>query len=456
MRTPTECLLRSRSTPASSRRRLALLPAFPPLLVQADSIDGTGLGVVLDGSSVPNMAGVPGVGIRVKASNVTIAELAIQSFPSDGIRIEPLATSGATVTGVMITNNSVQDNLDGLRVSGGVGPGNTVEATIQSNNFSFNNDDGIIVIGSSGTLGDGGNNVQVTITDNTMVGSRGSQTGGLRTGDGIRVLGGAGFGSDNILNVTIADNRIFNNADDGIVVAGAGVAGASRNQISATIQDNNIARNGGPTSLGGDGILVRAGNRGGGSGATGNTISASITSNTCNDSNRDGIHVTGGRGMTNSISAANILNNVARRNGRDGINVIGGGGMANMLSGINIADNRSVANQTHGIRVTPGSGGGNIVSLVGITNNRANRNVAGDGILVEALVPGAGSTPISGNRADGNGEDGIDINSLSYELAGNRASRNAGRGIDALGNVDGGGNQSRRNGDQTCDPAGCI
>jgi hypothetical protein len=429
-----------------------LATRLPALTDPGDSVDGAGLGVVLDGFGVSDSPSVPGVGIRIKASNITITGLIIKNFPNDGIRVEPLVVAGSTVTGVLISNNSVQDNLDGLRVSGGVGPGNSVEATIQSNNFSFNNDDSIFVIGSSGNHGDGNNDVQVTITDNTMTGSHGSQTGGQRTGDGIRVLGGAGFGSDNTLNATIAQNRIFNNADDGIVIAGAGVDAASRNQISVTILDNIVARNGGSTSLGGDGILVRAGNRGGGSGATGNTINASITSNTCEDSSRDGIRVTGGRGTSNNISSVNILDNVARRNGQDGIGVTGGGGTVNLLTGINITGNRISDNERHGTRVSPGSGGGNTVFLMGIILNRAERNVA-DGIVVGALVSGA-ATPISGNRANANGQDGIDIDATGYVLTNNRADRNGSDGINAVSNINDGGNIARRN--AACNTPGCF
>ena len=123
-----------------------------------------------------------------------------------------------------------------------------------------------------------------------------------------------------------------------------------------------------------------------------------------------------------------------------------------MLTGINITGNRISGNERHGIRVSPGSGGGNTVFLMGIILNRAERNVA-DGIVVGALVPGA-ATPISGNRANANGQDGIDIDATGYVLTNNRADRNGLDGINAVSNTDGGGNSARRN--AACNTPGCF
>jgi parallel beta-helix repeat protein len=97
-----------------------------------------------------------------------------------------------------------------------------------------------------------------------------------------------------------------------------------------------------------------------------------------------------------------------------------------------------------------------MISLAGITNNTASSN-ADDGIVIGEGVPGAGGaapTPISGNRTDRNRVDGIDINSTGYVLSNNSASRNRGDGINAVGNINGGGNVAKRNG--SCNGSGCF
>jgi parallel beta-helix repeat protein len=98
-----------------------------------------------------------------------------------------------------------------------------------------------------------------------------------------------------------------------------------------------------------------------------------------------------------------------------------------------------------------------MISLAGVTNNTANSNV-NDGIFISDNIPGSGTTPISGNRADGNGADGIQIsstNSTGYVLSNNTASRNrTGRGITAPGNTDGGGNKATQN--ASCNTPGCF
>ena len=53
---------------------------------------------------------------------------------------------------------------------------------------------------------------------------------------------------------------------------------------------------------------------------------------------------------------------------------------------------------------------------------------------------------MSGNRADRNGVDGIDLDSLGYVVSNNRALNNSGDGINLGGNANGGGNVARNNG----------
>jgi parallel beta-helix repeat protein len=94
-----------------------------------------------------------------------------------------------------------------------------------------------------------------------------------------------------------------------------------------------------------------------------------------------------------------------------------------------------------------------VISLAGLVNNAATSN-ANDGIFINTGVPGSGATPISGNRANSNRVDGVDINSTGYVLSNNKASKNDEAGIDAVGNTNGGGNVATNN--QTCNTPGCY
>ena len=83
------------------------------------------------------------------------------------------------------------------------------------------------------------------------------------------------------------------------------------------------------------------------------------------------------------------------------------------------------------------SGQGNVA-----VRNRTFDN-EGDGILVAAGVP---RTALYANRATGNGDDGIDVESPSSWLVRNQVARNGDLGIEAVRGVRGWGNQAAGNG----------
>jgi hypothetical protein len=106
-----------------------------------------------------------------------------------------------------------------------------------------------------------------------------------------------------------------------------------------------------------------------------------------------------------------------------------------------------------GIDANLGTGVGSSISFSGIINNVASRN-ARDGILVRAEINGSGTTPIAGNEADRNKEDGIDIESTGYFLSDNSANGNSGAGISAVGNTHDFTNTAH--GNATCNTPGCF
>ena len=464
-----------------------LTSQLPVLTDDGTTIDGTECNVTIDGSALPNATDE---GLRVRASDSVILGLTIQNFPEDGMRIQPNGGgTGPAVTGVVINGNTFTGNLDALRVSGGVGPSNIVEAIIEENTLTQNRDDGMFVIGSNGNLTDGGNDVTVRIRNNTIIGSLGVVTAGLRTGDGIRVLGGAGSSGrgpngGNTVHAFISGNTVRDNADDGILVAGSGTGAASNHIVHAEITGNDIDNTGAPEATLANGVVIRGGSTAPLDnlfGGKNNNISFLISNNTIDQSKDAGIFVPAGLGILNDVSGTisenklerngssginvngaggsfntihniSILNNVVERNGDHGLLVFGGNGSNNTLSGINVDGNTFKLNEAHGIALIK-AGINNIISLIGITNNRTSQNKR-DGIFVQLGVPGSGATPISGNEVIANREDGIDLNDIGYVVSDNEVRGNTGAGIDAVGNTDGGGNIAVGNG--SCNAPGCF
>lgn len=456
---------------------------LPAIQDEGDAIYTGGLEVIIDGTAVSDAAGNRAIGIRVRAGNVTVRGLTIQNFANDGIYVGPATLdSDVIITQVTIRENRLINNLDGIRVTGSSGPNNLVGLTIADNTLINNRDDGISVEGS---LSDspGQNEVYVLIDGNRIVGSLGVVTGGTITGDGIRVLGGRGNGSGNQVFADIINNRVLENIDDGIVVAGAGGNAASDNTIVTAILDNIVRDNGAETSINGNGIVVRGGSRSGAvpagnnntiefevngnrsmgnkdtgivvSGGLGseNNLEGVVTSNRARDNGWDGLRITGGIGYTNQLTNIWVERNLVVANLRDGINVNGGSGSYSFLGNVALVGNRAFLNDRFGILVTAGSGMDNFVTVDSITGNRTMAN-ARDGMFIDESIPGDGDTPIDFNRSHFNGEDGIDIDSVGYILTRNRAIANTADGIAAPGNSDGGGNLAF--GNASCNTPGCF
>jgi hypothetical protein len=74
--------------PSGSPASINLTTALPVLSGAGDTIDATGAGVRLNGSALP--AG--SIGLRVRASNITIRGLIIENMPLDGIRVPELGS----------------------------------------------------------------------------------------------------------------------------------------------------------------------------------------------------------------------------------------------------------------------------------------------------------------------------------------------------------------------------
>jgi len=424
------------------------LSALPNLTGPGDTIDGTGAGVVLDGT---NLTAIAAAGLRVRASNYTIQGLSFQNFSANDAIVVEGTNARPVVTDVTIASNSFFNNRRGVRIDGGVQDTDTeVTASVLDNILRDNTAIGIFVRGngtsSDGLTGNGGNTVSAVIDGNVV---QGKTIDPDEVGSGIIIQGGSGFGSDNIVTAIVTNNTVTHILNDGIVANGCTAnATGSNNTVNATITGNTVKYEKSANDLNNNGIII--------TGATGETaetsfcsfnkISFLVSENNVSGFKTNNITVDGGDEGTNNntVQGSVLTNHVSDALGR-GIQVVGGPGNNHSVD-VLLSDNISNSNGVEGIRVTAGAGINNSVSIAGIINNTTTRN-GGDGIGIRSNSPGiVGGTPISGNRSDRNGGDGIDINSVGYILSNNRADRNVACGISLGANTDGGGNVARNNG----------
>ena len=312
--------------------------------VRGDTIDGTGAGVVLDGSALA--AG--SVGLTVRRSNNTIRGLTIQNMPNDGIRVEtpPPPTTVLNVTGVVIDGNTLLRNgTRGIHVIGGIGPGKTVSATV-TNNTLEDNVRGMQVLGNTNTPGDpGGNTVMALLDSNTL---RRSVT------EGILIGGGNVAGSNNSVTATFSNNLVKENGDEGIVAVGCTTSSTgSNNSVNVAIINNNVRDH--PTS----GIVVTGGSPS--SSCVGNTMQFEISGNNVVGNKTQNIVVTGGSGTGHDVQGIVTENSAKNSPEGDGINVSGGSGTGNLVHDITVSDNQVSDNFSRGILI---NGGTNSVDAV--------------------------------------------------------------------------------------------
>jgi len=307
--------------------------------------------------------------------------------------------------------------------------------------------------------------------------------------NGIVVSGQEGPGNE--IGVSINNNTLIQNGNDGIVVNASSVnpgVGTSGNTVDVVI-DNNVIRGSEGVSTGGtrtgDGIRVTGG------GGSDNTLTATISNNNIWDNIDDGIIVrgSGAAGVAHNVLNVEILNNNVRGRGTkttategNGIKVAGGNRIGSGVvstgnditfviennnvqkfkdTGIHIAGglgsfhavNGSVAsndvNDIIGADVGLGTG---ILIHSGECNSSCNNNTLSDIVIEDNKVSGSsldgiavflgqgfGQTVsllrITGNVTNRNGLDGLLVGagvlgSGATPVSGNRADRNGVDGID--------------------------
>jgi parallel beta-helix repeat protein len=232
-----------------------------------------------------------------------------------------------------------------------------------------------------------------------------SQVRGLvrnSSGDGSRDREGSGMQLGDANHVRILNNSFRHNAHNGLVIFES-----SRNVIKGNLFSRNDD----------EGILMEGGER------------FRVTRNR---------FVRNGGGITLGPGSRNVIaeNRISR--GGDGIRVEKGHD--------NLVADNVVVNTRH-VGITLGIHD----PFIGGTHNVVRRNLVRDS-RVDAFVVVKKDTHslLSGNIAQGAGDDGFDVDSRSTKLTSNRAVRNADLGIEAVfGVIDGGGNAAHANGNPT-------
>jgi murein DD-endopeptidase MepM/ murein hydrolase activator NlpD len=226
--------------PSNDPISIALLSPLPRIITDGLTIDGSGTGVILDGSGAGSADG-----LLIDANDVTIRSLQIVNFERDGIDVESSSTDttiegnviggnghhGIRVQGEDITSTRILSNFLGTDAGGTAANGNTFSGVsikdgpshslIQGNVIVFNDDHGVTIWGPA--------------TSTVVIGnSIGTDAGGsLNMGNHLHgvILR---FGAQS--NIIGPDNKIAYNGWDGICVEGAST-------LSNTITQNIITAN---------------------------------------------------------------------------------------------------------------------------------------------------------------------------------------------------------------------
>jgi hypothetical protein len=331
--------------PANAPVTIFLLASLPPLAKNNLTIDGTGAGVIIDGSRIPKPGNVNG--LTISADNCVVRGLTIQNFAGD------------FGNGISIIAGAANNTVGGDR---SIGQGNII-------------------------VDNGGNGVAISGAGATSNVVRGNNIGADRAGanprrnrrNGVAIWDGA---SNNTVGGTTENNRnvIGGNQQNGVWIAGAATTG---NLVIGNYLGTR-ADGMGPLDnlLAGVGIHDRAHhNRIGGT--------ASGTRNLISNNQFNGVDI---RDLGTSFNE--VLGNII------GLNKLGTAVLGGLLNGVIIwqgATNNIIGNNL--------AGGGNIISGNQIDGVRIEGAATANNVVQGNLI----GSNIGGTAAMPNGLHGVDI-----------------------------------------------
>ncbi len=372
--------------PAANPAAITIIGSALPDINQSNlTIDGTGAGVILDGSAQTTYGA-----IWINGSHNLIQGLQIVNFPGDGIRLTNNAQyntianniignnsgSGIAIDGTNAISNTVTGNLIGLDPSGTYAMGNATgvslvgdtkynivggttpaERNIISGNSGQDIADGVNMLGSHNTVI--GNYIGTNISGTAAVPNTGA---GLTLSGSYNTIGGTAPGEGNLISGNPNGISVIN-AQYGSILGnyiGTDVSGTAviSNQIGINIwTDVHDIMIGGAAA--GEGNLI-SGNDGSGislSYATnitisGNTIGLDVNGATILPNGEAGIVIDSGSQQNLIGGASTAAGNIISGNGWDGVRIVGAATLSNTIS-----HNSIYGNDILGIDLVSGGNG---------------------------------------------------------------------------------------------------
>jgi hypothetical protein len=329
---PGDCTLRDAILAANSQPESRDVITFDPLGFNPDSpltispgtplpgitspvgtvVDGTGAGVIIDGSLLAEGDGLlfhtsAGVGLQA----VTVRNIEITNFPENGIKVCAGAAESCAdelldtlIEGVTSTEN----DFSGIFLNGRPNQRSTVLNTVASSNghrgININAGTALIDATVEGTTADNNDLPGINLNSgannegSTIIGSE--ATGNESTGIVVNA-GGQNIGT------TISDTISTGNAGTGINVNSGSIT------TGATIEGSTSSSNGGR------GININAFNT-----ATLNTV----TGSSAIDNGSDGVRI---NATVEDNTGSSVLSTIASGNGGDGVMISAGGDLTDVL-----------------------------------------------------------------------------------------------------------------------------
>lgn len=381
------------------------LTALPPLTNPAGttfSFGGSTTAITLDGSSTPNADGLT-IGAGVNSLVFSGLNLTLSNFDS-GLKFLGSST-GSTIRGLTITNNTNGIELVGGALTGTTITGNTITMNSQSGIFAGGGVTGLTIGGTTAGTGNTiaynveglffhpGSYISTVVQGNTIIGN--SENGVL--------LGTSGGALTNLTiggSTTTAANTISFNNQNGVEVSQGSFSGT-------VIQGNTISSNAGyGVQLSPSGQSLTNLTIGGATAGQGNTIASNAV---------DGIGIFGGT-YTDTV----VQGNTIQYNQNNGVNVnlfAGGGAFSGLLLGgaTAAAGNTITSNGLDGVQVNAGGYTSTNVRGNTITSNGRNgvNFYAPFGEKITGLQLGGTSAGL-GNTVTGNAASGLAASKGDY------------------------------------------
>jgi YVTN family beta-propeller protein len=425
--------------PPDTPATIALASPLPDITQGNLTIDGTGAGVIIDGSGTPENT----VGISITSNGNTIKGLQILNFPGDGVAIsggakdntiggdttgECNVISGNALNGVSIAgegsdNNTISGNYIGTDISGAVAIGNAWGGVWIGEGAQYNLIGGDMtgernVISGSGRYGiricdegtDGnvviGNHIGTDASGTVAIGN--AETGvGIDDGAQYNLIGGD----------TPGERNVISGNDNGVYISGSGTVGntVSGNYIGTDVSGIS------PLANEGNGVSIS-------DGAQNNTIGGDTPGerNVISGNASNGIRIFG-EGTDNNTVSGNYI----------GVDASGTAALPNSANGMDIgAPNNTIGGLTPGARNVVSGNGANGVMLAGSDSHNNT-------VVVNYIGTDASGTVALPNTYNGvaiqNGAANNDIGGVA-DGAGNVIAHNDGGGImvdgsDSTGNT---------------------